>query len=107
MCERTRLCERCFASLRRPLTEAARSLGEAWAIGLDNLGHGGRPWADDATLAPIARKRMSTLTVDPRMLGDLAREFARSASEWWYARYPHTRPMSERLRRDRHGHGRH
>jgi hypothetical protein len=87
-CATDRLCERCYGRELTAKRPQARVVGECWA---ERICRGElrriAAWPEDGGKAiGIARRLVSALARDPRLLDELAVACSRGAAAWWQRR---------------------
>jgi hypothetical protein len=87
-CEPAALCERCFGRELVSKRGQAAALGQCWAERVCRDEHRQRDaWpAGEPKAIAIARRLVSALGSDPRLLGELALACDAGAAAWWARR---------------------
>ena len=85
-CPADRLCDACVESWLAQLRGVAARRGEAWAESVALRVTERRPWPRDERAFAIARRKVSDLARDARLLDQLADEALAWAARWWERR---------------------
>lgn len=87
-CPDTELCASCFGRALLAALGQAAVIGQCWAERVcrgELRARDAWPEHDERTLA-IARRKVASLTRDPRMIEELARACSSAAAAWWERR---------------------